>query len=111
MALSLPQPALITWLSELTGVAPVITRRSFTKHRCTEHCPSSHQSIESLSARWSVTGARATVVLRAVRPWLIFQADAADWVLELTKDSSFKPATVEKMRALGWPVPEKISGG
>jgi hypothetical protein len=104
VALSIPNQELVSWLGTLTSTTPTITKRQFSRHRCTEHCPTNHQQVSSVSMRWIVTGAKATVVLRAVRPWLRFQTEQADSVLAVADQAPYKPATFQKMRELGWPV-------
>lgn len=63
------QPGL-EWLAEITGVALIPVNRQYTRHVCSEHCPEAHSPIESRSRRWHLTGARATVVLWNLDPYL-----------------------------------------
>lgn len=104
VAVSSPNHALLHWLGEITGVRPFVTSRSYARHACGTHCPSPHAHVTSTSGRWCVSGAKATVLLRAVRPLLRLQAEDADAALAAGRAAAFKPATVAKMRQLGWPV-------
>jgi len=103
VAVSCSNEALLRWLGELTGVRPFLTSRSYHRHACGSHCPTPHSEVTSVSGRWLVAGAKATIVLRAVRPMLRLQSDDADEALRAADAAGFKPATVAKMTALGWP--------
>ena len=102
LAVSGPNESLLRWLGDITGVRPVVTARDYGRHPCAVHCVEPHQHVRSLSGRWSVSGAKATVVLHAVLPYLRFQRDEALQAVELGLASRYKPATVVKMQALGW---------
>ena len=103
-----PFPAL-QWLGELTDVRVIATERSYSKAGCAEHCSEKHQHVTSLSGRWMVSGAKATIVLAAVQPYLRMRpADVADMV-QLGLAAKFKGATAGKMAALGWPIPEGMT--
>lgn len=93
------------YFGELTGTKAIVTRRSYSRAGCAQHCKEKHQHIVSKSGRWSLTGAKATIVLWNIRPFLRIQADKADEALVVGLDTRFKPATLEKMRQLGWEVP------
>jgi hypothetical protein len=82
-----------------------VTQRGYDKHRCLEHCTKAHEHISSVSGRWTVSGAKATVVLAGTRPWVRFQVEAWDRALEIGIGAARKGGTVEKMAALGWPLP------
>lgn len=96
---------LLAFLAELTGTKSVVTRRSYSKAGCAEHCAEKHQHIVSESGRWSVTGVKATVLLYNIRPYVRFQLDDLRTALVVGMSASFKPATVQKMVDLGWEVP------
>ncbi len=98
--------ALLTYLGELSGVAPFTTKRSYDKHRCREHCTEAHQHILSVSGRWSVSGAKATVILYAVEPYVMFKKDEVAEALTAGLKAPRKKATPAKMHKLGWPMPE-----
>jgi hypothetical protein len=106
VALSGPNTQMLEYLGELTDTRPTITRRSYSKAGCAEHCQEKHQHVVSVSGRWSVSGVKATVVLWNIRPFLRLQADAAREALVVGVATGFKPATVKRMAELGWDVPE-----
>jgi hypothetical protein len=86
-------------------VKSIVTQRSYDKHRCLEHCTKAHEHIRSVSGRWSLTGVRATVVLVATREWVRFHEEAWDAGIVAGLEAPRKPAVLQKMAALGWPVP------
>jgi hypothetical protein len=95
-----------TYLSELTGTKAIVVRRSYSRAGCAQHCKEKHQHITSVSGRWSLTGAKATIVLWNIRPYLRVQADRAEEALNVGLRTRFKAATLEKMRQLGWDIPQ-----
>jgi hypothetical protein len=103
VAVSCSNEALLRWLGTLTGVRPFLTTRSYHRHACGTHCPTPHSEVTSVSGRWVVSGVKATVMLRALRPMLRLQAEDADAALLAAHEAHFKPATLRKMLALGWP--------
>lgn len=105
VAVSCPNMALLEYLGSLTGVVPFITRRTYDRHRCTQHCKEPHQHVISASGRWSISGAKATVVLAAIEPYAHFQKSEIRELLEVGLEAPKKPATPDKMAALGWPNP------
>jgi len=88
-----------------TGTRSVVTRRKYVKAGCNEHCKEKHVHVQSVSGRWSVTGAKATVLLWNVQPYVRFQTGVLSEALAVGLRAPFKNATVEKMRELGWDVP------
>lgn len=106
VALHGPNTALLRYVGGLTGAKVVVTRRGYYRAGCSEHCPEQHQHITSESGRWSVSGSKATVVLAAVRPYLRVRGYDADEALEVGLRAGRKPATLTRMVALGWPVPD-----
>lgn len=101
-----PHMDTFSYLGELTGTKAIVTRRAFVRAGCTQHCKEKHQHVQSVSARWSLTGVKATVVLWNVRPFLRVQTERAGEALEVGLRTRFKPATVRRMQELGWDVPE-----
>lgn len=101
-----PNVQMLQWLGALSGVRPIVTTRAYSKAGCAEHCKDKHLHVTSRSGRWQVSGAKATVILAAVRPFLRWQGAEAAAAVEMGLSAPFKSATPEKMRALGWPVPE-----
>ena len=103
-----PFPAL-QWLGEVTGVRVVPTERDFTKAGCAEHCSEKHLHVRSLSGRWMISGAKATIVLAAVQPYLRLRAAEVEDAVALGLAANFKGATAQAMRKLGWPIPESMN--
>lgn len=106
VAVHCPNLPLLGYLARLTGTKVTKTSRGYDRAGCSEHCPDKHQHITSTSGRWSVSGAKATVLLAAVRPFLRLQGYAADQVLEAAAKAPSKPATWQRMVELGWPLPD-----
>lgn len=109
LGLHTPNLALLGYVAEVTGTKVTETRRSYYKVGCSEHCAQKHQHVQSVSGRWSVTGARATVVLHNVVPYFILQRDTAQQVLTLGLAAPMKAETLVKMEKLGWSIP-KLTG-
>ena len=89
-------------LCDLTGVRPVPVAKDYNRASCAEHCPRRHTHVKGDYLRWSLTGARATAVLRACLPYLTVRHDQAVELLDRCDASTAKPATAAKMRELGW---------
>lgn len=100
----------LEYLGELTGTKAIETRREYTRAGCAEHCKEKHMHITSTSGRWSVTGAKATVLLWNMQPYLRVKKDAADGALAVGLRTKFKQGTVDKMRQLGWEIPSELEG-
>lgn len=98
-------PAL-DWLGEITGTKVIETSRGYTRHNCTEHCPQRHAHIKSESRRWSVTGMRATIVLTSVLPYLKYQRDQAEALIEQGLSVHYQGQVVNEMASLGWKIPD-----
>lgn len=98
-------PAL-EWLGEITGTKVIDTRRGYSRHNCTEHCPDRHAHIQSESRRWTVTGMRATIVLVNVLPYLRYQCDRAQVLLEQGLSVQYQGQVVNEMASLGWQIPD-----
>ena len=93
-------------LSKYSGTKVSVVKRDYPRSPCLEHCDIPHQHIVSVSGRWSVTGAKATVMISAILPHLIFQRDAAEEVLAVGLEAPRKKSSYAKMSAFGWPIPE-----
>jgi hypothetical protein len=98
---------LLGWLSDLTGVKAVEVKRSYSRHPCAAHCEQAHQHIVSTSGRWTLTGARATVVLASIKPYCRLQRESVDQTLIEGLKAPYKPAVVNRMIELGWARPEE----
>lgn len=97
-----PHP-IIAWLCERTGVAPIPTGKGYNRNACGEHCPRPHVHVSSRYHRWIVGGAKAVVLLQAIRPLLVFRAEEVDQLLQSTR-GQYKRAHLHEMAARGWPV-------
>ena len=95
---------------QLAGDFNVVpTERDFTKAGCAEHCSEKHLHVRSLSGRWMISGAKATIVLAAVQPYLRLRAAEVEDAVALGLAANFKGATAQAMRKLGWPIPESMN--
>jgi len=101
---STPNLPIAQRLADLTGIKVVTVNRDYKRMGCGKHCTEAHLHVQSVTARWSLTGARARAFLVAVRPYLFFKAADADAVIEATRDAPSKPRTTQKMAELGWPI-------
>jgi hypothetical protein len=106
VAVSGPNTEMLHYLAALTGTTATVTRRSYSKAGCAEHCAEKHQHIVSTSGRWSVSGVKATVLLWNIRPYLRLQTAAATSAIAVGTCTGFKQSTVAKMEQLGWDVPD-----
>jgi hypothetical protein len=107
ISLSTPSIEVVGYLGRVTAVRTFSIDRDYHAHRCAEHCPDRHQHRLSTSGRWSLNGAKATVVLSAILPHLKFQIPDAEVALKVGLEAPHKPATPQKLYALGWPVPKE----
>lgn len=98
--------AALDWLAGLTGVRVVVIGKDYTQHRCAAHCPDRHTHVQGRTRRWQLTGARATVVLAAVEPFMRVQGREARQLVEAGRAIGWKGNVVADMAALGWVVPE-----
>jgi hypothetical protein len=101
-----PNLPVLNLLADMTGTKVTVVRRGYSKAGCSIHCPEKHQHVVSTSGRWSVTGVKATVLLWNIRPYLMFQSEAATAALAVGMSSPFKMATPQKMADLGWSLPD-----
>lgn len=110
LGMSTTNRQVVEFLAGLTDTKVTVTKRDYTKTLCTEHCtPDAHAHVVSESYRWSVTGVKATVVLANIKPYLVFQTEAANEALAAGYAANFKPATYRKMRVLGWDIPAEVT--
>lgn len=96
----------LRWLGEITGAKVVSTKRDYLRMGCSEHCTERHVHIWSESLRWSVSGAKATIFLAGIQPHIRYRQAEVQDLIELGLKARHKGATVDKMRELGWPIPE-----
>lgn len=97
--------ALVERLCALTGVTVVQTRKDYNRSSCSEHCPEKHVHISNDYYRWSLTGARALVVLRLCLPYLTVRSEQAAQMISECRETRVTSAPVARMRALGWSEP------
>lgn len=98
--------AALGWLADITGVKVIEVTKGYNRHQCSEHCPDAHMRIESTTGRWVVTGARATIVLHNVAPYMRVQGADARRLVEAGQQIGYKTQVVNDMVRLGWAVPE-----
>lgn len=101
----LPLP-IMKVLAEYTGTKVTMVTRDFSRQPCALHCEQKHSHVVSVSGRWSVTGARATVLIHAVLPHLQAQRVIATEVMAVGLSAPKKSTTYTKMAQLGWPIPK-----
>lgn len=102
VSVSTAQLPIANRLAALTGTKVTTVRRDYTRLGCSQHCEEPHLHVESVTARWSLTRARALVFLSSIEPYLVFKLEDTRRVLEETKDAPRKGTTVSKMTQLGW---------
>lgn len=98
--------AALPWLAERTGVKIIEVTKGYNRHQCSDHCPQAHTRIESTTGRWVMTGARATIVLYNIAPFMHVQARRARDLVEAGQEIGYKTNVVNDMTRLGWMVPE-----
>jgi hypothetical protein len=96
--------ALLEWLGSVTRVRVGKGARDYVKGGCAAHCPEQHIHVVSETFRWSVTGAKATIVLMGVRAYVRLRPARFDELIELGLAQEWRPQTVKDMKDLGWPV-------
>jgi hypothetical protein len=101
--ISTPYAPIAQRLAYLTGMTVTTVTREYKRVGCSDHCTEPHLHVVSATARWSLTGSRAQVFLKAVRPYLFVKGAECDELLEASANARFKPATAAKMHELGWP--------
>lgn len=98
--------AALPWLAEVTGSKVIEVAKDYNAHRCAEHCTERHMHVASVTQRWSVTGARATIVLHSVERFMRVQGREARRLVEAGQRIGYKRTVVDELRGLGWTVPE-----
>lgn len=96
----------LEWIATLTGTKVTKTARDYHRGACAEHCPEPHTHVKSTSARWAVSGARATILLHNLLPYLRVQRETALELIEVGKTVGYKGQVVVEMRRAGWEIPE-----
>lgn len=98
--------AALDWLAEVTGTKVVEIPKGYNKHQCAEHCTERHTRVDSMTRRWVVTGARATIVLHNVEPFLRVHGALARNLVWVGQRVGYKDAVARDMAGRGWTVPE-----
>lgn len=98
--------AALDWLAAVTGSKVAVIGKDFHRHQCSEHCPDKHTRIESSTRRLVLSGARATIVLHALAPFMRVQGAEARRLADAGRVLGYKTNVVNDMRRLGWAVPE-----
>lgn len=105
ITISNPHRSMLAFMGQMTATKSFEVEKSYSKHRCGEHCPSRHEKIVSNSGRWSISGAKATVMLSAIQPYVRFQDEEVAEALEAGLAATKKAHTVASMQKIGWPLP------
>lgn len=98
--------ATLDWLAEVTGVKVVTIGKGYSRHQCSEHCPDRHTRIAASTRRWQLTGARATVVLANVAPYMRVQARTARDLVDAGVLIGYSTSVANELVALGWALPD-----
>lgn len=93
---------ILPWLASGTGVQLMKLDKGYARHQCSEHCPEKHMVIASWTYRWQLVGARATILLDNIYPFLRLQRATAGRLIELGQDAGAKAPTIEDMKRLGF---------
>ncbi len=99
------RPELLAWLGEITSTDIIPTSRDYMRSGCEEHCPQQHVHTISNSTRWSVTGAKATIVLFNIEPFIFLRRPEVEFALGLGMMAEMRAQTVRDMKTNGWAVP------
>lgn len=107
LAVTTRRRPLLDHLCTLTGTKLTDDAREYARRPCGEHCRETHSHVARQSAKWRVDSARATVVLWAVRPFIVGQVDEVGRALSagLAAWPAARGNTGAQMAALGWPLP------
>jgi hypothetical protein len=98
-------PAIHDYMAKLTGTSVTRVNRDYQRKPCTTHCVEPHEHLSSVSLRWSVTGAKATILLYNTLPYLRLRKFDAQDLVDLGVTQHWKSQTIEEMQALGYKIP------
>lgn len=101
---------LLEWLSKMTNSASFETRRDYQRYGCSEHCSDKHIHTTSHSGRWSVTGAKATILLFNIEPFVWLKRPDVEQLLGLGLMSEMRSQSINDMKRLGWALPLQAQG-
>lgn len=96
----------LPWLAYITGVKLIEVSKGYHRHQCSQHCPTAHTEIVSVSNRWVLTGARATIVLHNVEPFMRAHGREARALVEVGQAVGYRGGVVNSMTTLGWKIPD-----
>lgn len=96
----------LPWLAYVTGVKLIEVTKGYSRHQCSQHCPTAHTEIVSISKRWVVTGARATIVLHNVEPFMRAHGREARALVEVGRQVGYRGNVINSMIELGWKIPD-----
>lgn len=99
-------PAVNEYLGKMTGTKITRTHRDYQRKPCHIHCREAHEHSVSSSQRWSVTGAKATIMLWNISGFLKIDKPKASALLQLGLTQSWKSNAVDDMEKLGWMIPD-----
>jgi len=96
----------LAWLGRMTDTRITEIKKDYNRAGCGEHCPEAHVHIVSVTGRWVITGVKATIVLHNVLPFLLVQRVGAIDLVTAGQTIGYKGNVVEKMRNMGWEIPD-----
>lgn len=99
-------PEAVRFLARCSGSQVTTLVREYNKKGCIAHCKQPHLHIDTTGHRWQVTGAKATIVLHNLLPYMRVQKDLARKLIEAGRTIGYKGQVVNRMRELGWDIPE-----
>lgn len=108
IAINTPHHTLASWLCNQTDVNVIMRNRKYNKHTCKEHCLDAHQHVRSESYRWSLGGAKATILAyNLLEHSRLRREELQDALAVGLAAPHHKPKTVATMKALGWAIPSE----
>lgn len=118
-------PGVVRELCTLTGTkaeAKIERKmREFMRRSCNEHCPEAHIHVNDERVmpgiyRWTITGMGLAIILESLLPLFVeekgfqeIQEEILDGSYLSGQGSGAVMATVNRLRVLGWELPEKVA--
>lgn len=103
LAISSSNFGILKEFARVTDIKVTTVNRKYDRVGCQAHCEEPHLHVESVTGRWSVSGIKATVMLRALLPYLRLKTPEARIMLETFGNAPYKLHVLQKMIDLGWP--------
>jgi hypothetical protein len=100
---------LLDYLADVTSTATFATQRDYQRFGCQEHCAEKHVHTISHSARWSIVGAKATIVLYNIEPYVFLRRPEVEELLAIGLGCEARSNTIRDMRSKGWEIPQFAS--